>query len=37
MSATLLGTIAGGGQSLQMYSNPVSAGFPSPAADHLEN
>ena len=36
MSATLLGPIAGGGQSLPMYSNPVSAGFPSPAADHLE-
>ncbi|MBY8973650.1 translesion error-prone DNA polymerase V autoproteolytic subunit [Pseudomonas sp. P867] len=36
MSATLLGPIAAGGQSLPMYSNPVSAGFPSPAADHLE-
>ncbi|MCR8661421.1 translesion error-prone DNA polymerase V autoproteolytic subunit [Pseudomonas carnis] len=36
MSATLLGPIAGGGHSLPMYSNPVSAGFPSPAADHLE-
>lgn len=31
-----LGPIAGGGYSLPMYSNPVSAGFPSPAADHLE-
>ncbi|AZE52975.1 Error-prone repair protein UmuD [Pseudomonas synxantha] len=36
MSATLLGPIAGGGHSLPMYSNPVSARFPSPAADHLE-
>lgn len=36
MSATLLGPIAADGQSLPMYSNPVSAGFPSPAADHLE-
>lgn len=36
MSATLLGPIAAGDQSLPMYSNHVSAGFPSPAADHLE-
>ena len=36
MSATLLGPIVGGGHRLPMYSNPVSAGFPSPAADHLE-
>ncbi|WP_456017511.1 LexA family protein [Pseudomonas fluorescens] len=36
MSATLLGPIATGGNALPMYSSKVSAGFPSPAADHLE-
>ncbi|QHF43080.1 peptidase S24 [Pseudomonas sp. S35] len=36
MSATLLGPISTGGHSLPMYSSQVSAGFPSPAADHLE-
>ena len=36
MSVTLLGPIAGGGKSLPLYSCQVSAGFPSPAADHLE-
>ncbi|WP_421526891.1 LexA family protein [Pseudomonas brenneri] len=36
MSVTLLGPIATGGHPLPMYSSQVSAGFPSPAADHLE-
>lgn len=36
MSVTLLGPIATGGHPLAMYSSQVSAGFPSPAADHLE-
>ncbi len=36
MSATLLGPNATGGLSLPIYSSQVSAGFPSPAADHLE-
>ncbi|MBT2375533.1 LexA family protein [Pseudomonas fluorescens] len=36
MSVTLLGPIASGGVSLPLYSSQVSAGFPSPAADHLE-
>jgi len=35
ISATLLGPIATGGNALPMYSSQVSAGFPSPAADHL--
>lgn len=32
----LLGPTARGGASLPLYSSQVSAGFPSPAADHLE-
>ncbi|AGN33495.1 ultraviolet light resistance protein RulA (plasmid) [Pseudomonas fluorescens A506] len=36
MSVTLLGPIASGGESLPLFSCQVSAGFPSPAADHLE-
>lgn len=36
MSVTLLGPIATGGHPLPMYSSQLSAGFPSPAADHLE-
>jgi len=36
MSVSLLGPIATGGHPLPMYSSQVSAGFPSPAADHLE-
>jgi DNA polymerase V len=36
MSVTLLGPIASGGKSLPLYSSQISAGFPSPAADHLE-
>ncbi|MCQ4320696.1 MULTISPECIES: LexA family protein [Pseudomonadaceae] len=36
MSVTLLGPIVSGGVSLPLYSSQVSAGFPSPAADHLE-
>lgn len=36
MSVTILGPIADGGAPLPLYSSQVSAGFPSPAADHLE-
>lgn len=36
MSATLIGPITSGGELLPLYSCQVSAGFPSPAADHLE-
>ncbi|WP_343176975.1 S24 family peptidase [Pseudomonas sp. 4810-S13] len=36
MSVILLGPIAEGGESLPLYSCQVSAGFPSPATDHLE-
>lgn len=36
MSVTLLGPIASGGELLPLFSCQVSAGFPSPAADHLE-
>jgi len=36
MSVTLLGPISSGGKSLPLYSSQISAGFPSPAADHLE-
>lgn len=36
MSVTLLGPIAGSGIPLPLYSSQVSAGFPSPAADHME-
>lgn len=36
MSVTLLGPIASGGAALPLYSSQVSAGFPSPAADHME-
>ncbi|WP_256670271.1 LexA family transcriptional regulator [Pseudomonas sp. CFSAN084952] len=36
MSVTLFGPIATGGVSLPSYSSQVSAGFPSPAADHPE-
>jgi len=33
---TLLGPLAGGGTELPLYSFRVPAGFPSPAADHME-
>lgn len=36
MSVTLHGPIASGGELLPLFSCQVSAGFPSPAADHLE-
>lgn len=36
MPVTILGPAAGSGASLRLYSSKVSAGFPSPAQDHLE-
>jgi DNA polymerase V len=36
MSVTILGPLAQGGVQLPFYSFKVPAGFPSPAADHLE-
>ena len=36
MPVTILGPVAGSGASLRLYSSKVSAGFPSPAQDHLE-
>ncbi|OLS61489.1 LexA family protein [Pseudomonas putida] len=36
MTITILGTPTGGTESLPLYSFRVPAGFPSPAADHLE-
>lgn len=36
MSITLLGPLATGGKQLPLYSSKVPAGFPSPAADHIE-
>ncbi|MNE04301.1 LexA repressor [compost metagenome] len=36
MSVTILGPLAEGGVQLPFYSFKVPAGFPSPAADHLE-
>lgn len=36
MSITLLGPLAAGGKQLPLYSFKVPAGFPSPAADHIE-
>jgi DNA polymerase V len=36
MSITILGPVASGGQALPLYSFHVPAGFPSPAADHIE-
>lgn len=36
MSITILGPLANGGEKLPMYSFHVPAGFPSPAADHIE-
>ncbi|NVH63853.1 translesion error-prone DNA polymerase V autoproteolytic subunit [Pseudomonas simiae] len=36
MSITILGPLATGGKKLPLYSSKVPAGFPSPAADHIE-
>lgn len=36
MSATILGPLSAGGEKLPLYSFHVPAGFPSPAADHIE-
>lgn len=36
MTITFLGTPTGGAEPLPLYSFHVPAGFPSPAADHLE-
>ncbi|WP_419795296.1 S24 family peptidase [Pseudomonas palleroniana] len=36
MSVTILGQLATGGKKLPLYSSKVPAGFPSPAADHIE-
>ncbi|MFJ5296709.1 LexA family protein [Pseudomonas sp. NPDC088368] len=36
MSVTILGPLTGGGEKLPLYSFHVPAGFPSPAADHIE-
>jgi DNA polymerase V len=36
MSVTILGPLAEGGVPLPLYSFKVPAGFPSPAADHIE-
>ncbi|MBN6773722.1 translesion error-prone DNA polymerase V autoproteolytic subunit [Pseudomonas granadensis] len=36
MSVTLLGPLADAGERLPLYSFQIPAGFPSPAADHIE-
>jgi DNA polymerase V len=36
MSVTILGPLSSGGHKLPLYSFLVPAGFPSPAADHIE-
>lgn len=36
MSVTILGPLSAGGDKLPLYSFLVPAGFPSPAADHIE-
>jgi len=36
MSVTILGPLSAVGQKLPLYSSRVAAGFPSPAADHIE-
>lgn len=36
MSVTLLGPLANAGEELPLYSFQIPAGFPSPAADHIE-
>lgn len=36
MSLTLLGPLRASAQQVPLFSNPVAAGFPSPAEDHIE-
>jgi DNA polymerase V len=36
MSITILGPLANGGEKLPVYAFHIPAGFPSPAADHIE-
>lgn len=36
MSVTILGPLSAGGVRLPLFSSLVAAGFPSPAADHIE-
>jgi DNA polymerase V len=36
MSVSILGPVSSGGERLPLYSFHVPAGFPSPAADHIE-
>ncbi|MGZ9665867.1 LexA family protein [Pseudomonas sp. GNP014] len=36
MSVTILGPLSDRGEKLPLYSFQISAGFPSPAADHIE-
>lgn len=36
MSITILGPLSAGGQKLPLFSFQIPAGFPSPAADHIE-
>ncbi len=36
MSVTILGPLSAGGEKLPLFSFQVPAGFPSPAADHIE-
>ena len=36
MSVTILGPLSGAGEQVALYSFRIPAGFPSPAADHIE-
>jgi DNA polymerase V len=36
MSITILGPLSAGGEKLPLYLFHIPAGFPSPAADHIE-
>nr|WP_322114152.1 hypothetical protein [Pseudomonas sp. KU26590] len=36
MSVTILGPLSACGEKLRLYSSHVPAGFPSPAADHIQ-
>jgi hypothetical protein len=36
MSVTILGPLSAGGEKLRLHAFDVLAGFPSPAADHIE-
>ena len=36
MSVTILGALSAGGEKLPLFCSRVPAGFPSPAADHIE-